>query len=265
MVRELWDYRELIYRLVVRNVAGQFRQSFLGYLWIILPPIATTVVFSLLQEAKIVNINLPADGMPYAIFALLGATIWGYFTQVTTMATNSISGAGPLVSKIYFPREVIVLSAVGNAVINLCIRLLVVMLTFVLLRYTPHVEAIGFFVLLIPLTALGIGLGLMLAPLNTMMHDIARLLEFAFQFGLFLAPAVYPTPAMGGGGLTDALYWLHKCNPVSHYLYALHGLVETGRLVCTTGLTISVTLSFLALLIGWRFFHVTEPMLAERM
>jgi len=266
MFRELWESRELIHRLVVRNVAGQFRQSFLGYLWIVLPPIATTITFSLLQEAKIVNISLPADGMPYAVFALLGATFWGFFTQVVSMATNSISSAGALVSKIYFPREVLVISGVGNSVVNLAIRLVVVVLTFAILRYPPHPAALWFLVLLIPMMMLGLGIGLFLAPINTMMNDVSRMLEFAFQFGMLLAPTVYPTPIIDAASSTwqVGLYWLHQINPVSHYLYALHELIQHGTLTFTPGLQISLVLSVAVFFAGWRFFHAIEPLLAER-
>ncbi|MCZ7590750.1 MAG: ABC transporter permease [Kiritimatiellae bacterium] len=268
MFRELRDFRELIQRLIVRNVSGQFRQSFLGYLWIVLPPIGTTIVFSLLQRAQVIAITMPEGAMPYPIFALLGATVWGFFTQVVMMATSSISGAGPLVSKIYFPREILVFSAVGNAIVNLLIRLLVVVLTFAALRYLPHWQSISFLLLLVPLTLFGIGVGLFLAPINTMMNDVSRMLEFAFQFGMLLAPTVYPTPVLtdtAAGSWQNLLYWAHHINPVSHYLYALHELVEKGTLSWTPGLIVTVSSSVVVFLLGWRFFHATEPLLAERL
>lgn len=267
MFRELWEFRELIHRLVLRNVSGQFRQSFLGYLWVLLPPIGTTIIFSLLQRAQVVAITMPEGSMPYPIFALLGATIWGYFTQVVMMATTSISNAGALVSKIYFPREILVFSAVGNAVVNLLIRLVVVVLSFAALRYIPHIQSIGYLLLLIPFTLFGVGIGLLLAPINTMMNDVSRMLEFVFQFGMLLAPTVYPTPVLSdtSGTWEVALYWAHHVNPVSHYLYALHQLVEQGSLTWTPGLQFSIAVSFVLFFAGWRFFHATETLLAERL
>jgi lipopolysaccharide transport system permease protein len=267
MFRELLAYRELIHRLVLRNISGQFRQSFVGYLWIMLPPVGTTIVFAALQQAKVVAISMPEGSMPYPIFALLGTTVWGYFTQVVTMATTSISNAGNLVSKIYFPREILVLSAVGNAVFNLLIRLVVVALSFLIMGYLPHLQSLYFLLLLIPFTLLGVGLGLLLAPVNTMMNDVSRMLEFVFQFGLFLAPTVYPTPSLESvsGTWQLALYGAHQLNPVSHYLYALHELVEKGTLTWNPGLQASVIVSFLLFFVGWRFFHATEPLLAERL
>ncbi len=267
MFRELREYRELVNRLVLRNFSAQFRQSFLGYLWVVLPPVATTVVFALLRQAQIVNVPMPEGAMPYALFALLGTTIWGFFTQVTLMATTSVTNAGSLVSKIYFPREVLVFSAVGNAVINLVIRTAVIVLSFALFLYAPHWQVVFAPLLLIPLIALGVGLGMLFAPVDTMMNDMSRMLEFAFQFGLFLAPTVYPTPALAPGmsGWQMAVYWLHTLNPVSHFLYAINSLIETGAFLLTPGLLVSTAFSFLALALGWRFFHICEPLLAERL
>lgn len=267
MFGELWGYRELIHRLVVRNIAGQFRQSFLGYLWIALPPIATTVVFALLRRAQVVNVPMEGYAMPYALFALLGTTLWGLFTQVTMMATTSIANAGALVSRIYFPREVLVLSAVGNALINFLVRIVVVVLTFALFLFAPHWQVILAPFVLIPMVALALGLGLIFAPINTMMHDMNRMLEFGFQFGLFLAPTIYPTPILSADSTRwqVVLYWLHTLNPVSHFIHAIHGLIERGFFVVDTGFILATAISFLTLAMGWRFFHICEPLLAERL
>lgn len=266
MVGELCESRELIQRLTARNIAGQFRQSFLGYIWIALPPVALTIVFTLLRQANIINIpdNLM---MPYALFALLGTTLWGVFTQTTMMATMSIAGSGNLVSKIYFPREVLVLSAVGNSVFNSAVRFGVIGLTFLILQYGPCWQVIFFPLLMVPLFALSIGLGFIFAPINTMMNDMSRILEFVFQFGLFLAPTVYPTPALADANSywETALCFLHNANPVSHFIYAFQDLIVLGHVNFDMGLNLSIFGSFAVLLFGWRFFHICEPFLAERL
>lgn len=267
MLQEFWSYRELTWRLISRNFAAQFRQSFLGYVWVVLPPVATTIVFALLRQAEIVNVPMAEGAMPYLIFALIGTTVWGFFTQLTLMATTSIANAGHLVSKVYFPREVLVVSAAANAVINFAIRLLVVGLTLLFVRYVPHAQALVAPLVLLPMVALAIGLGLFFAPIHTMVSDMGRLLEFAFQFGLLLAPVVYPTPRLETvlGTWEKALFWIHSLNPISHFLYAIQSLIETGTFAVTRGLVVSTGLSFLVLFLGWRFFHLCEPLLAERL
>ena len=267
MFAELWRYRELTRRLLGRNIAGQFRQSFLGYVWIALPPVATTLIFTMLRRAQVVNVPMEGHVLPYALFALIGTTLWGFFSQLTIMATMSIANAGVLVTRVYFPREVLVLSAIGNAVVNFGIRLVVVVLSFALLGFHPPWQVVFFPLLLVPMLAFGVGLGFILAPINTMMRDMGRVLEFAFQFGMFLAPTIYPTPdiARDIGRWKVALYWLHNLNPVSHFIQAVDTLVETGSFVPDNGFVAACGISFLVLLIGWRFFHICEPLLAERL
>lgn len=267
MFRELRDFRELVQRLVLRNFSAQFRQSFLGYVWVVVPPVATTLVFSMLRHAQIINIPMEGHAMPYTLYALTGITVWGLFTQFVMAATNSISGAGTLVSKIYFPREVLVLSGSGSALMDNLIRFGVVALSFALLRFAPAWQVVFLPLVLLPLVALAMGVGLILAPINAMMRDISRALEFVFQFGMLLVPTIYPTPDLeqAASASSRLIFWVHSLNPVSHFLYATRDLIEFGAFPITAGFTCSCVLSFLTLAIGWRFFHACEPLLAERL
>ena len=267
MFQEMWEYRELTHRLVLRNIAGQFRQSFLGYLWIALPPIATTLIFALLRRSNIVNVPMPEGAMPYALFVLVNTTIWQFFTQLSVQATGSITAGGALVSKIYFPREVLVLSQVGTALINLAVQTVVIVATFAFLRYIPHWQVVLAPLFLLPVLFFALGIGMILAPINAMMNDISRLLSFAFQFGMFLTPTVYPTPnpAELTTGWQTVLYWCHTLNPVSHFINATDAAI-TGQGVSTgPGIYLAAAVCMLILLIGWRFLHICEPLVAERL
>lgn len=267
MFRELAESRELIYRLVFRNVSGQFRQSFLGLVWVALPPIAIAFVFTMLRKANIVTIPDESLGMPYALFALLGTTIWGIFKQTTIAATTSIANSSGLVSKIYFPREVLVLSGVGNVLVTAVVNIVVVALTFGLLGFMPHWQLLFFPLLLLPMFAFSIGVGMLLAPINTMMHDMSRILDFLFQFGLFLAPIIYPTPDLSRveSSWQVQLYFLHNLNPITHFIHAIDSLAAHGTFAWDAGFTASCILSFFMLALGWRVFHACEPLLAERL
>lgn len=267
MFQELREYRELIGRLIVRNLSAQVRQSFLGYVWIVLPPIAVTIVFSLLKQANIVNIPTADDAMPYALFALIGVTIWGGFNEFTNAGMNSIASGGPLVSKVYFPREILALSAVGSAAVNLTIRTAVIALTFTLYRYLPDWKAVLAPLVLMPMFAMALGLGLLFAPINTMMTDMSRIVAFAFQFGTFITPAIFPTPNPDKmhSSYEVVLYWVHTLNPVSHFINGTRDMVHFGIWPNTPGYFIAATLGVLTLAVGWRLFHICEPLLAERL
>jgi lipopolysaccharide transport system permease protein len=204
--------------------------------------------------------------MPYPLYALVGVTVWSAFTLFTLSAVNSISGGGNLVSKVYFPREVLVLSSLGNALINTLIRLAVVVVTFALFRYVPQPSVLLVPLVFLPMIALALGIGMLLAPINTMMNDMAKVMEFLFTFGMFITPAIYRTPDLGGGAWSDdVLYWVHTLNPVTHFIEAIRSLIDTGLITMSPGLLASTILSFLMLAIGWRFFHICEPLLAERL
>jgi lipopolysaccharide transport system permease protein len=220
----------------------------------------------MLREAAIVDVPTAGMNMPYALFALIGITVWGMFTLLVISATASISAGGALVSKVYFPREVLVLSSVGGALINTLIRAFVVLLSFVLFNYLPHWQMIFIPVVMLPLVALAVGLGLFLAPINTMMHDMSRVMDLIFQFGMFLVPAIYPTPDLEKANTIwqAGIFWLHKLNPVTYFIDATRSLIANGTLDLTPGLIASSVLGFLMLAMGWRFFHACEPLLAER-
>jgi lipopolysaccharide transport system permease protein len=267
MFRELYDFRELIGRLVKRNLAAQVRQSFLGYVWIVLPPIAVTIVFTLLRQANLINIPEDANAMPYGLFALVGVTIWGAFSEFTNAGLNSIFSGGALVSKVYFPREVLALSKIGMSAVNLMIRIAVILLTFALTFYLPKWQIIFVPVVLLPMIAFAIGLGLLLAPINTMMTDMSRVVAFAFQFGTFITPAIFPTPKPDAiqGGYEALIYWVHVLNPVSHFINGARDLLHTGAWPLNPGYAVASILGVLTLAVGWRFFHICEPLLAERL
>ncbi len=267
MFRELAESRELINRLVMRDMASQVRQSFLGYLWILLPPVATTVVFSLLRQANIINVPMADDALPYALFVLVGTTIWGLFTQTTIMATSSIAISGDLVSKVYFPREILIFSATIRSVINTAIRIGAVIAGFIIFVYPVTWQVLFIPVLLVPIVFFAVGLGLFLAPINTMMHDISRMLELFFQFGMFLAPTVYPTPVLAAvdSSWKMLLYLVHNLNPVSHVIHAIQHILEHGTIYLDSGFWVATGISFLVFFMGWRFFHACEPLLAERL
>lgn len=267
MVKELYDYRELIFRLTKRNVAAQYRQSFLGMLWLAFPPIATTVVFALLRQAEIVQIPLEGIRMPYALFVLIGVTIWSTFTQIVLAATGSVSAGGALVSKVYFPREVLVLSAVGGALVGALIRAAVVFISFIAFGFVPAWQIIWVPIALMPMLLFAVGLGLLFAPIHSVVHDTARILDFLFQFGMFLAPTIYPTPSLEDA-VTHwqiALFWLHRINPVSYSIDAARALIDHGSFDLAQGFWISVVVSIMVMMLGWRFFHITEPLVAERL
>jgi lipopolysaccharide transport system permease protein len=187
--RELWEYRELLGFLVWRDAKVRYKQTVLGAAWAILQPLMTMVLFTMLfgRWAK-----MPSDGIPYSLFAFAALIPWTFFSNSLTAASSSLVGNTHLIGKVYFPRLLISLSAMGTGLLDLSIAL-AVMLAMLLVRgvgLTLHLAALPALVMLTLLVAFGVGSRL--AALNVMYRDIRYVMPFLTQFWMFASPVIYP-------------------------------------------------------------------------
>lgn len=271
MARELWESRELIHRLWYRDFFGHLRQSFLGVLWMIFPPVATTLIFDVLRRASVVHISMEGQVLPYFLFVLIGSTLWQMFSSSAVDVTHCITGGAGLVSRVYFPRVALAMSVLGRSLVGSAIQLGVVFLSFFVAGYVPHWQVVFLPFLLVPLAFFSLGLGMFFAPIHSVVRDTAQALNVILRFAMFLAPTVYPSPtfeaAVGRGGswVSATLFYLHTLNPVSHFMTAARDLVQYGTLTQPLALLAAVGASFLVLALGWRFFYLCEPIVGERL
>ncbi|NJL92692.1 MAG: ABC transporter permease [Anaerolineae bacterium] len=189
-LRELWEYRELLYFLTWRDIKVRYKQTLLGAAWAILQPLLTMLVFSLFfgQLAAV-----PSDGLPYPIFAYTALVPWSFFSTALAMSSNSLVGSANLIKKVYFPRLVIPIASTLGGVVDFALAfgvLLLLMLGYGLLP-TVHVVFLPVFVLLALVTSLGVGLWL--SALNVQFRDVRYTLPFLTQFWLFATPIAYPS------------------------------------------------------------------------
>jgi len=189
-LRDVWEYRELLYFLTWRDVKVRYKQTALGVIWVALQPLATTIVFTLIfgNLAK-----MPSDNLPYAVFALAGLLPWNYFAGAVGKGGASLVGSANLISKVYFPRLIIPLSGVLGGLVDFAIVfcLLVGLLAFY--GYYPTLAwlLLPFFMLLAIATALGVSLWL--SALNVQYRDVGYLIPFFIQLWFFATPVVYPS------------------------------------------------------------------------
>lgn len=187
-LNEIWEYRELLYFLVWRDVQIRYKQTLLGVVWVVLQPLATTILFTLIfgNLAK-----LPSDNLPYAVFALAGLLPWNYFSGAIGRGGPSLVGSANLISKVYFPRLLIPTASVLAGLVDFFIVLaLLIVLSFVY-GYPPTVYwlTLPFFLLLAIATALGASYWL--SALNVQYRDVAFLIPFLLQLWFFATPVVY--------------------------------------------------------------------------
>jgi lipopolysaccharide transport system permease protein len=185
----VWEFRELLYFLVWRDVKIRYKQTIIGGAWAILQPLLTMAIFTVIfgHFAK-----MPSDGLPYSIFTFTALLPWNYFSQAISRSASSLVGDSNLVRKVYFPRLLIPLAAVTAPLIDFLVSFLVLLVMMVwfgiALRWT--VLAFPFFLLLAVMTALAVGLWL--SPLNVRYRDIGHTIPFLTQFWLFASPVAYP-------------------------------------------------------------------------
>lgn len=237
-LHDLWEYRELLYFLVWRDLKVRHKQTVLGAAWAVIQPFSTMVVFSVFlgQFAKI-----PSDGIPYPIFAYAALLPWTYFAQALNQSSNSLVGSAHLISKVYFPRLVMPISSVLSGMVDFAIAFLVLlgMMVYYGIPPTPSLVFLPAFLLLAVITALGVGMWL--SALNVEYRDVRYVVPFLIQIWLFATPVAYPSSL-----LAEPFRTLYGLNPmvgvVEGFRWALLGTSPPGPMIALSAL---VTLALL--------------------
>jgi len=253
-LRDLWAYRELLYFLVWRDIKVRYKQTVLGAAWAVLQPFFTMVVFSIFFGGLA---KVPSDGIPYPIFAYCALVPWSYFAGSLERAGNSLVGSSHLITKVYFPRLAIPISAVLAGLVDFGIAFVVLlgMMLYYGIAPTAAVLTLPLFLLLAVLTALGVGLWL--SALNVQYRDVRYTIPFLTQVWLFLTPIAYPSSLVPEQW--RALYGLNPmAGVVEGFRWALLGKDPPGPL-----LVVSTVVVVLLLIGGLYYFRRMEKTFAD--
>jgi lipopolysaccharide transport system permease protein len=242
---QLWEYRELLYFLIWRDVKVRYKQTVLGAAWAIIQPFFTMVVFSLFFGRLA---QMPSDGVPYPIFSYTALVPWAFFANGLGQASNKVVGSGGLIKKVYFPRLVIPIAAVLSGVVDFVLAFFVLlgMMLYYGILPTVNIVWLPLFLLLALVTSLGVGLWL--SALNVQFRDIQYIVPFLTQFWLFATPVAYPSSL-----LSEPWRTLYGINPmvgvVEGFRWALLGTIAgPGPMIVVS------TLMALLLLVGGAFY-----------
>ena len=253
---ELWRYRELLYFLTLRDIKVRYKQTILGAAWAILQPLATMLVFSLFFGRVAGN---PSSNVPYSLFVLAGLVPWMFFSNAIAQAGQSVVGNQNLVTKIYFPRLIIPMGAVGAGLVDLAISF--AMLVVMMLWYGM---APGWSFALVPFLTFGLviaalGVGTLLSALTVAYRDFRYAVPFLVQFWMFATPCIY---LQTGSQISVRLSYLLPLNPA-------YGLIANLRQAMLGGpidgysLAVSTAVSVLLLLVGCLYFRRVESDFAD--
>ncbi|UVT16962.1 MAG: ABC transporter permease [Nitrospira sp.] len=186
---ELWEYRELLYTLVEREIKIRYKQTAIGASWVLLQPLITMVIFTAIfgRMAK-----MPSDGVWYPAFTLTALLPWTYFSQAITRSGQSLVSSANLVTKVYFPRMLLPLSMIISPLIDFALSLVLLfgLLVYAGIPLTWKVLTLPLFILVAMLTAAGVGL--ILSTANVKYRDVGHAIPFLIQIWMFLSPIVYP-------------------------------------------------------------------------
>jgi lipopolysaccharide transport system permease protein len=189
-LRELWEYRELLYFLTWRDIKVRYKQTILGATWAILQPVFTMIVMSIFfgRLAKI-----PSDGIPYPIFNYAGLLPWLFFANGMSRSANSVVGSASLIKKVYFPRLIVPIAGVLGGIPDFLLSFLVLIGMMIYYGlYPTGVSILLLPVLLLLATITSLGVGLWFSALNAQYRDIRYIVPFLTQFWMYMTPVVYP-------------------------------------------------------------------------
>jgi lipopolysaccharide transport system permease protein len=187
---ELWQYRELLYFLIWRDIKVRYKQTALGAAWAIIQPVMTMVVFSLFF-GKLGKI--PSDGVPYPIFSYAALVPWTFFANGLAQSSNSLVGSSNLITKVYFPRLAIPIATVLSGVVDFLLSFVVLLVMMLYYGVVPTANALWLPCFLLLAVAISLGVGLWLSALNVEFRDVRYVVPFLAQFWLFATPVAYPS------------------------------------------------------------------------
>jgi lipopolysaccharide transport system permease protein len=252
---ELWEYRELLYFYVWRELKVRYKQTAVGALWAVLQPLMTMLVFSLFF-GKLAHI--PSGGLPYPIFYYSALLPWTYFAGALQNSTNKVVDNQYVITKVYFPRLILPISAVLSGLVDFCVSfcMFIVLMVYYKMHATAASTLLPLFLLLAVLTALGVGLWL--SALNAIYRDVRYVVPFLVQFWMFASPVVYPS------SLVPAKWRpLYGLNPmagvIEGFRWSLTGQGDPpGRMIL-----VSAAMVVVLVVTGMMYFQSMETKIAD--
>jgi lipopolysaccharide transport system permease protein len=253
--RILWQYRELLYFLVWRDVKVRYKQTVIGIAWVVLQPVLTMVVFSLVfgRFAKI-----PSDGMPYPIFVFSALLPWNLFAGSLGRGGDSVVQHANLISKVYFPRLILPVAGMLSPLIDFGVAFLLLIAIMVGYGVSPGagVLALPLFVLLAMLTALAVSLWT--AALNVRYRDVGHAIPFLIQLWMFVSPVAYPLSI-----IPERWRLLYSLNPMTGVIEGFRWALLGGQLPDIGVIAVSALAMTMLLVPGAIYFRNTERTFAD--
>ena len=254
-LKEFWEYRELFYFLVWRDVKIRYKQTVLGAAWAVIQPFFMMVVFTVFfgKMAK-----MPSDGIPYPVFSYAALLPWTYFSAALTHSGNSLLAGANLVRKVYFPRVALPTASALGGLVDFSIAFFFLFGLMFYYDITPGFGLLLWPVLMIPLVLLAMGIGMILSSLNVKYRDIKYAIPFLVQTLLFVTPIIYPSSIA-----PERFRFLLSLNPLTGLIEAFRASALPSKTVDWPLLGLSVGITLVIFVLGAMYFRKTEREFAD--
>jgi homopolymeric O-antigen transport system permease protein len=252
---DLERHRELLYFLTWRDIKVRYKQTALGIAWAILQPLAVALALAVFLGRMI---HLPSDNLPYPVFVYAGMVLWQLFAQGLTESSNSIVNNERLISKVYFPRLLVPLSAILASLLDFVISLIVLVLFLVYFRIAPTGAVVLFPLFVLPVILSSLGAGLWLSALNVKFRDVRHTVNFLVQFWFFATPVAYPASSV-------PVSWrmLYELNPMVGALEGFRWALRGEGAFPARSVILAIITGTALLLTGVYYFRRTEDTFAD--
>ncbi len=254
-IKEVWEYRELLYFFTWRDLKVRYKQTAIGALWAVFQPFMTMVVFSVFFGGLL---KIPSDGVPYPIFVYTGLLFWQFFSSALSDTSNVLITNQTIITKVYFPRLILPLSSVATKFIDFAIAAVILVGMMIYYGYTPHIVGLLIIPLLLIITFMAsVGFGLFLASINVKYRDVRYALPFFIQILMFVTPVIYPASIAG------KYSWILALNPMMGVIQSARATLLGTTVLNWTLVGISLVATFILMIIGIYTFKKTERYFAD--
>jgi lipopolysaccharide transport system permease protein len=254
-LRELWEYRELLYFLVWRDLKVRYKQTLIGVAWAVIQPLFTMIVFSIFFGRLA---GLPSDGLPHPIFYYTALLPWTYFANALSQASNSIVAHQQVITKVYFARVLLPISAVLSGLADFAVATAILFVMMFAYGIVPTWKVLWVLPLILLVIVTAVAVSLWLSALNALYRDVRYAVPFLLQFWMFASPVAYPASLV-----PEQWRWLYGINPMA-------GVIEGFRWALTGAgpgpgpmMAVSVVVVLIVLVAGFFYFQRMERTVAD--
>lgn len=253
---DLWRYRELFYFLAWRDILIRYKQTTIGFLWALLRPFLTMLVFTVIfgKLAK-----LPSDGVPYPIMVFAALLPWQFFANALAESSNSLVGNANLISKVYFPRLIIPSSSIITSFVDFLISSVILVGLMIWYQFIPDWRIFTLPLFVFIAFAAAMGFGLLLTALNVKYRDFRYIVPFIVQFGLYVSPVGFSSSIV-----PEKWRLLYSLNPMVGVIDGFRWAILGGEsIIFLPGFCLSLGIVMLVLIAGVWYFRKTEKTFAD--